>query len=134
MFTTAKNVPKEMQIFIDGFNLDIQEGETNGKLDPFYLAAELCQDFVTIHPFEDGNRPMCQLLINAFLMKYAGIVVSIGEHDDDRKEYLAIAEEAGDGETEEAAKGKLATFVLEKGFGTLKGLLQALMLKLAGSN
>jgi fido (protein-threonine AMPylation protein) len=76
--------------------------------DPFYLAADICQDFVTIYPFKDGNGRMCRLIANAFLIKYAGIVISIGEHDEERKQYLAIAEMVGDGETEEEARGTLA--------------------------
>jgi len=65
---------------------------------------------------------MCRLIANAFLIKHAGIVTSIGEHDNDRKNYLAIAELAGDGETEEEARGTLAGFFLEKAKHTLQNL------------
>jgi fido (protein-threonine AMPylation protein) len=117
MFTPARHVPREMHIFIEDFKDHI-----SGDLDPFYLAADVSQDFITIHPFEDGNGRMGRLLMNAFLMKYAGIVVVIGITQEDRRQYLAIMEEAGDGETEEAAKSKLAKFILGKAVAVLDDL------------
>jgi len=122
VFAAPENVPIEMQRLIDDFNRDIRDREINKNLDPFYLAADFCQDFVTIYPFKDGNGRMCRLIANAFLIKYAGIVISIGEHDEERKDYLAIAELVGDGETEEEARGTLAGLFLEKAEGTLRRL------------
>ena len=66
-----------------------------------------------IHPFRDGNGRMCRLLLNAYLIKYAGVVAPIGETDEGRKEYLGLARKAGDPDTEEEARGNLARFVLE---------------------
>lgn len=126
LFTAPENVPAAMQRLIADFNGDIRDREINKNLDPFYLAADICQDFVTIHPFKDGNGRMCRLIANAFLIKYAGIVISIGEHDEERKQYLAIAEMAGDGETEEEARGTLAGFFLGRAEGTLRKLKEIL--------
>ena len=36
---------------------------------------------------------MCRLILNAISIKYAGIVVSVGEHDQSCDEYLEIAHE-----------------------------------------
>ncbi|EFJ45900.1 Fic protein [Volvox carteri f. nagariensis] len=38
--------------------------------DPFALAAWLSYEFVTIHPFEDGNGRMCRLLLNMVLLSH----------------------------------------------------------------
>lgn len=121
-FTQPHDVPKEMQIFINDFHDDVYAREDSGKLDPFYLAADACQDFVMIHPFLDGNGRMCRLLLNAYLIRYAGVVMNIGEHDAERSEYMAIVKEAGD-EDEEVARGKLGRMVLERGTMTLRKLV-----------
>ena len=43
-------IPEEMARLVSNFNTDSKERETNKGLDPFYLAAGICQDFVMIHP------------------------------------------------------------------------------------
>jgi prophage maintenance system killer protein len=91
-FTPARHVPREMGKLIQEFNDDIKNREETLDMDPFYLAADICQDFVNIHPFLDGNGRMCRLIANAFLIKYAGIVISIGEDQADRDKYLSIAQ------------------------------------------
>jgi hypothetical protein len=59
---------------------------------------------------------MCRLILNAILMKYAGIVVSLGEKGAHRDEYLKVAQErlsvGGHG-------GQLGKIVLESAVGTL---------------
>ena len=125
-FVNWQQVPSRMQVLLKDFNDDVQGREHSGELDPFYLAADVCQDFVTIHPFADGNGRMCRLLLNAYLVKYVGIMVCIGEHDHDRNEYLSLAAKAGDGDLEEEARGQLGRFVLEKGAATLRRLVHKL--------
>ena len=49
-------------------------------------------------------------------------MVVIGITQEDRRQYLAIMKEAGDGETEEAAKSKLAKFILGKAVAVLDDL------------
>ena len=40
----------------------------SGKEDPFVLAAWLSMEYVSIHPFEDGNGRMCRLLLSIALL------------------------------------------------------------------
>jgi len=92
------------------------------EIDPFYLAADTCQEFVAIHPFKAGNGRMGRLIANALLIKYAGIVIHIGENAKDKETYLKIADLARDGEMAEEARGQLARLFLEKGHKSLDKL------------
>lgn len=124
-FTLPYQIPAAMQRFITDFNEDVSNREKSGEMDPFYLAADICQDFVMIHPFSDGNGRMCRLLLNAFLIKYAGVVVGIGEHEHEREEYMEIVRWAGN-EDEEEARQKLGRYVLEKATIKLRALKKRL--------
>jgi hypothetical protein len=54
---------------------------------------------------------MCRLILNAILLKYAGVVVALGENDESREEYLAIQRRAGE---HMDGPGELAALVLKK--------------------
>jgi hypothetical protein len=43
-----------MKSFIEDFNAELSIENTQ-SVDPSYLVADLCQDFVMIHLFEDGE-------------------------------------------------------------------------------
>ncbi|CZS93170.1 uncharacterized protein RAG0_03570 [Rhynchosporium agropyri] len=101
----------------------IAEIEGNAVLDPFMLAANYCDRFVNIHPFKDGNGRMCRLILNAILIKYAGIVVSLGEKGGERDEYLLIAAEST---RVGGHPGQLGKKVLEIAHGTLRKLKMTL--------
>ncbi|KAH0544522.1 hypothetical protein FGG08_001294 [Glutinoglossum americanum] len=64
-----------------------------------------------IHPIVDGNGRTCRLILNAILLKYAGVIVAIGEQDEDRKQYIEIQKRAGE---QMEGSGELAAFVLKK--------------------
>lgn len=122
-FVAPRFVPKKMEELIQEFNSDIEKAERTKVLDPFTLAAKYCNDFVMIHPFLDGNGRMCRLILNAILLKYAGVVVSIGEHDESRDEYIAIQKRAGE---QMEGSGELASLVLRKAMGRYRTLKQKL--------
>lgn len=48
--------------------------------------------FVNIHPFADWNGRTCRLILNAVLAKYAGIIVPLGEKDEEHDVYLEVAD------------------------------------------
>ena len=89
-FTPSKRVPDAMKRIITNLNADIEQAEQRKIFDPYTLAAKYCAEFVCIHPFLDGNGRLCRLLLNAILLKYAGNVAPIGEHEKARDEYLVI--------------------------------------------
>lgn len=122
-FVAPRFVSRKMRELIQEFNEDIAKAEKTHSLDPFTLAAKYCNDFVMIHPFLDGNGRMCRLILNAILLKYAGVVVCLGENDESREEYLAIQRRAGE---HMEGSGELASLVLKKAMGRYRILKQKL--------
>ncbi|KAA6410551.1 MAG: hypothetical protein FRX48_05973 [Lasallia pustulata] len=129
-FTPAHAVPFEMRKLVRDFNADVLKAEAEGSLDPYMLATKYCHKFVNIHPFVDGNGRTCRLILNAILLKYAGIIVALGERED-RDEYLQIAIAGNMAEQQEEDEysppwAELATHVLTKAAVKLEGLREAL--------
>ncbi|KNG85975.1 hypothetical protein ANOM_006099 [Aspergillus nomiae NRRL 13137] len=120
-FVSPKYIPAKMRELVSEFERDVQKIEASRILDPLTLAAKYCNDFVMIHPFADGNGRMCRLIMNAILLKYAGIVVCIGEHDESRQEYIEIQKRAGE---HMEGSGELATLILKKSIARYRTLKQ----------
>ena len=116
-FTASKMVPRAMKRIVDALNDDIAAATEKGVLDPYPLAAKWCAEFVWCHPFLDGNGRLCRLLLNAILLKYAGIVVPIGEHDEERKEYLDIKRRYT---TDCEGEGEFASMIMKRATLRLK--------------
>lgn len=126
-FTASERVPDAMKNLIINLNANIEQAEQAERLDPYTLAAKYCAGFVCIHPFPDGKGRLCRLLLNAILLKYAGVVVPIGEHEDERKEYLANKERySKDCEGE----GESAAMVLSRATIRLKAMKDRLLSEL----
>ena len=125
-YTKASDVPKAMKSLVNNLQSDLEEIEKRGTIDPFMLAAKYCDRFVNVHPFRDGNGRMCRLILNAILIKYAGIVVVLGEKDHDRDEYLQIAQEST---RVGSHPGQLGKLVLNRAEGTLRKLKNLLKSK-----
>jgi fido (protein-threonine AMPylation protein) len=131
-FTQYKLVPSAMTSIVKEFNQDITTAEKEGELDPYALAAKYCHKFINVHPFLDGNGRVCRLILNAILLKYAGIVVPIGEKGDDRVKYMEIAnratqaEQVPEDERSRFAWAELASYVIEKGAAKMETLRNTL--------
>jgi len=85
-FPDPKSVPSAMTTLVQRFNIFYQEG-----LDGYLLAGWLMAEFVTVHPFDDGNGRMCRLLFN-YALRLKGLLFYIPvtvEHDD-RKQYMNL--------------------------------------------
>ncbi|KAG7042673.1 Filamentation induced protein by cAMP/death on curing [Colletotrichum scovillei] len=110
-FIRPNKISEAMSSMILNLQQHLIASEKSQSLDPFATAAQYCDRFVNIHPFRDGNGRMCRLILNAILIKYARIVVNVGEHGQERDEYIQTARESrevgGHG-------GALATMVLKE--------------------
>ncbi|KAF4968382.1 hypothetical protein FSARC_4179 [Fusarium sarcochroum] len=123
MFVTPQFVPAKMTEMCTNLKREIADGEAQGSMDPFSLASKYSLRFVEIHPFQDGNGRMCRMILNAILFRYVGIVVSIGEREEDRDEYMNIKIRAS---KNMEGHGEYATFVLKKGTRVIQKLKQKL--------
>ena len=122
-FVVPHYVSRKMAELCLDFNVDMQQAEATGRVDPFSLAAKYSLEFVQIHPFLDGNGRMCRIILNAILFRFCGIFVAIGESEEDRTAYLDIKKRAS--QTMEG-HGEYATFVLGKSVRALRKLKQRL--------
>ncbi|UPX11260.1 uncharacterized protein EKO05_0001874 [Ascochyta rabiei] len=113
----ANKVAESMASLVRKLEADLAEAEEEKKLDPFALAAKYCSMLVYIHPFQDANGRICRLILNAILIRYAGIVASLGEHDQSRDEYTETATES---RAVGGHHGALGTMVLQEAKNSLK--------------
>lgn len=110
-FVAPSQVAAAMKKLFVEFEAELREAEEKRQVDPIFLAAKYCQEFVMISPFLDGNGRTCRLMLNAILMKNMGVVIGIGENEDERAQYLGICRRAGEGME---GPGELASLVLKK--------------------
>ena len=67
---SAFETPSNLQLLCDSYNNEIQKGE----IDPLLLIPIFILDFLSIHPFNDGNGRMSRLLTLLLLYKNGYIV------------------------------------------------------------
>ena len=118
-FTVPKFVPRQMAQMCKNLQEELLSARDKKSIDPFSLAAKYSMEFVQIHPFRDGNGRMCRIILNAILCRYAGIIVPIGEHDEERDEYLGIKRRASQ---EMEGHGEYASYVLKRSLTRLRAL------------
>ncbi|KAI1376312.1 fido domain-containing protein [Hypoxylon crocopeplum] len=124
-FTVPKFVPAKMEEMCNDLKKELAAAEESNTVDPFSIAAKYSLEFVEIHPFQDGNGRMCRMILNAILCRYAGIIVPIGEHEQERGEYMDIKKRASQ---EMEGHGEYALFVLRRSITRLREMKK----KLAG--
>ncbi|KAK5989974.1 hypothetical protein PT974_08237 [Cladobotryum mycophilum] len=123
MFVVPKHVPSKMRQACDNLNRDLDEAEKKGAIDPFFIASKYSMEIIQIHPFQDGNGRLCRMILNAIVFRYTGILISIGESEEDRSEYMSIHKRVS-----EKLEGHedYATLILKKGMRTIQKLKQKL--------
>lgn len=114
-----------MKEMCDKLKEELAAADEDKAIDPFSVAAKYSLQFVEVHPFQDGNGRLCRMILNAVLCRYAGVVVPIGEREEEREEYRGIKRRSS--ETMEG-HGEYAVFVLRRAFTRLRDMKK----KLAG--
>lgn len=85
-----------MKKFVEQYAKDTERAEERKRIFHIDLAAKYCTFFVCIHPFENGNARLCRLLMNAILLKYTGMVVTIGGNAAERRMFIEEAVKANE--------------------------------------
>ncbi|PHH80190.1 hypothetical protein CDD80_2561 [Ophiocordyceps camponoti-rufipedis] len=122
-FTVPKFVPTKMKELCDNLKSELAAAADNNAIDPFSVASKYSLQFVEIHPFQDGNGRMCRMILNAILCRYAGVIVPIGEREEERVEYLDIKKRAS---RDMEGHGEYATFVLKRAATRIRELKKKL--------
>ncbi|KAF7543066.1 hypothetical protein G7Z17_g11037 [Cylindrodendrum hubeiense] len=126
-FTVPSFIPAQMKQMCDDLTQDIATAEKQNTIDPFSIASKYSLEFVSIHPFQDGNGRLCRMILNTILCRYAGIIIPIGEQGEERTEYMGIKKRASQ---DMEGHGEYATFVLQRAVTRLREMKK----KLAGKH
>ncbi|KAF7563338.1 hypothetical protein G7046_g807 [Stylonectria norvegica] len=122
-FTVPASIPAKMEEMCARLAEELSIAESKNVIDPFSMATKYSMEFVQIHRFRDGNGRMCRMILNAILCRYAGVVIPIGEQEDDRDEYMGIKRRASQ---DMEGHGEYATFALKKAVTRLREMKKKL--------
>lgn len=94
-FASPEETPAKMGDLVRWYREERDRGTTH----PVILAATFHHEFVSIHPFDDGNGRMARVLMNLILMQsgYLPVVLKL----DRKSEYFLALEKANSGEIED---------------------------------
>lgn len=91
-YTAVEDVEPRMQSLIAW----LQEEEEKGERHPIELACRFHLEFVTIHPFDDGNGRMGRILMNLILMRMGlAPAIILREEKEEYLRTLIIAQDGG---------------------------------------
>ena len=93
-YATPEETPAKMADLMAWYRRELDKGE----LHPLILAATFHYQFVTIHPFDDGNGRMARLLMNLIFMQTGFPPVIV--RTEDKNNYLLALEQADEGDLE----------------------------------
>lgn len=93
-YATPEETPALMGDLMKWYRTELQKG----ALHPLVIAATFHYQFVSIHPFDDGNGRMARLLMNLILMQAGFVPVII--RTTAKEEYLLALEAADTGDLE----------------------------------
>lgn len=114
-YASPEETPARMGDLMQWYRAEAEKAE----LHPLILAATFHYQFVSIHPFDDGNGRMARLLMNLLLMQSGYVPVIV--RTENKSEYLLALEKADDDD--------LGAFISLIG----EGLVQSLKLYLRGA-
>ncbi|KAH7019344.1 fido domain-containing protein [Ilyonectria destructans] len=110
-FIVPNLVPAKMKEMCNNLMQDLETAENQNTIDLFSIAAKYSLEFVSIHPFQNGNGRLCRMILNAILCRYAGIIIPIGKQGEERDEYIGIKKRTSQ---QMEGHGEHPTFVLQR--------------------
>ncbi|MCP4422846.1 MAG: Fic family protein, partial [Chloroflexi bacterium] len=93
-FATPEETPAKMADLMAWYRHELEKDD----LHPLILAATFHYQFVTIHPFDDGNGRMARLLMNLIFMQMGFPPVIV--RTEEKNNYLFALEQADEGDLE----------------------------------
>lgn len=93
-YATPEETPAKMKDLMEFYHTHSKSSESH----PVWLAAMLHHEFVSIHPFDDGNGRVARLLVNYVMLRngYPPVIIKSSE----KEQYLTALQKADAGDKE----------------------------------